>query len=157
MDQEISRIGVVFIDVDQLIFFNDRYGHHQGDEALEEIAHIIAHEVPPSCAVTRIGGEEFLILLPEFNMVEVVSVAEIIRKKVKNSFLSLPKLSRLCSFDFTVCIRIETSLTVTCAIAFYPQHGKTLSAILEAADNAMYEGAKQLGGNRIVLVGNLVS
>ena len=155
IDQGISQIGVVLIDVDQLILFNDRYGHHQGDKALKEIAYIIAHEVPPSCVVTRIGGEEFLIFLPDLDLTEVVAVAERIRKRVENLFLSLPKRGRICSSDFTICTGIETSLTLTCAIAFYPQHGKALSKIIEAADNAMYEGAKQLGGNRIALVGHL--
>ncbi|HEY9749742.1 MAG TPA: diguanylate cyclase, partial [Allocoleopsis sp.] len=65
VDQGTSRIGVVLIDIDQLILFNDRYGHHQGDEALEKIAYIIDHEVPPGFEANRIGGEEFLILLPD--------------------------------------------------------------------------------------------
>ncbi|MBW4486176.1 MAG: GGDEF domain-containing protein [Trichocoleus desertorum ATA4-8-CV12] len=155
IEQGIPQIGIVLIDVDQLILFNDKYGHHKGDEALEEIVHIIAHEVPPSCEANRVGGEEFLILLPELDLTEVVSVAEAIRKRVETSFLDLPKRSRLCSFDFSVCTRIETSLTITCAIAFYPQHGKMLSEILEVADKAMYEGAKQLGGNKTALAGNV--
>ena len=91
INQGISQIGLVLIDVDQLILFNDRYGHHKGDKALEEIAHIIRHEVLPNCAVTRIGGEEFLLLLSELDLAEVVSVAEAIRKRVETSFLSLPK------------------------------------------------------------------
>jgi diguanylate cyclase (GGDEF)-like protein len=156
--QGVSQMGIILIDIDQFILFNDRHGHQQGDEVLEEIAHLIAHEVPSGCATNRIGGDEFLTLLAELDLAAVVSVAEKIRKKVENSFLSLPMGGCLCSLDWTLCTSIEkTSLTVTCAIAFYPQHGKTLSTILEAADNAMYEGAKQLGGNRIALVGDLMS
>ncbi len=153
INQNFSLIGILLIDVDRFICFNDKYGHQEGDEVLEKIAQIIAEEVSFKGESCRIGGDEFLALFPNLELSEIVATAEKIRARVKKKFLNLPITGRLCSFDFTVCTKTETSLTVTCSVAFYPQHGKNLIAVLKAADDAMYEGAKQLGGNRIALAG----
>lgn len=57
--------GVIVTDVDDFKGFNDRYGHHAGDRALVQLARFLANQVRPDDAVVRLGGDEFLLVLPD--------------------------------------------------------------------------------------------
>ncbi len=58
-----SKFGIILIDIDGFIYFNDRYGHNVGDEKLKEIAKLICQNLPDGIDVFRTGGDEFLIII----------------------------------------------------------------------------------------------
>ncbi|WP_293124577.1 diguanylate cyclase [Microcoleus sp. bin38.metabat.b11b12b14.051] len=65
------QFGIILIDIDGFIYFNDRYGHIEGDEKLKQIAKLICQNLPDGIDVFRAGGEEFIIIA-NLKMAEVV-------------------------------------------------------------------------------------
>jgi len=59
-----SLTGLIVIDMNNLKFLNDKHGHHIGDEALKGLALEVKNKAGPDCVVTRIGGDEFGVVLP---------------------------------------------------------------------------------------------
>ncbi len=129
-----QRFAVIFHDLDKFKPVNDDYGHQIGDLLLIEVARRIKHCVREVDTVARIGGDEFVILLPIIKETQVViNVAERIHLALLQPF----KIQ-----NFT--INISTSM----GIAIYPEHGLNEEILLINADNAMYF-AKQNGRNKI--------
>lgn len=154
VEEGSDRFAIVFIDIDGLIHYNDKYGHLQADELIKQLAQLISQQIPPNSKAFRIGGDEFVILLVEANTTEVMTIAETIRKLTENQFSQM--IVELFSIYTTsessfVSPKYESSFTISCGIAFYPDNGNELNTLLAAADNAMYEKAKRLGGNKVVL------
>ncbi len=154
VEEGSKRFAIVLIDIDRLIHYNDKYGHLQADEFIKQLAQLISQQIPANSTAFRIGGDEFVILLIEANTTEVTSVAETIRKLTENQFSQI--VVELISFytisETTFVLPTSTSsFTISCGIAFYPDNGDELNTLLAAADNAMYEKAKRLGGNKVAL------
>ncbi|MBW4497280.1 MAG: GGDEF domain-containing protein [Oscillatoria princeps RMCB-10] len=145
------QISVLLIDIDGLAWANQNFGFFEADKFIQQIPKIIS-SVCPNSEVFRIGGDEFALLM-EVNLQTAAEMAEQIRKRVEVEF-SNQKLSRPVRLAGSESpTYVDVSLTVSCALALYPQHGTTLDSLLQAADLAMYREAKQLGGNRVTLVG----
>lgn len=130
-----STYSLIALDVDRFKQINDHWGHEAGDKVLVEIANIMRDTVRDIDCVSRIGGEEFLILLPAMNMDTAEQVAERIRRRIEqHQFWLNPR-------DF---IMITASLGVA-------QKAETDTCIQETqhkADAALYQ-AKQAGRNRV--------
>lgn len=131
-------VAVFMLDIDHFKSINDRYGHGIGDEVLVEVGRRIKQSVRPYEGLGRLGGEEFLVVLPEVDGDSASSIAERIR-------------SRIC--ERPVVGREDLSLTVTASIGIAimaDPASKTLSndALIEVADRALYR-AKAAGRNRI--------
>jgi len=127
-------LSLIICDLDQFKSVNDRLGHAAGDAALRTVAARIAASVRSIDAVSRIGGEEFAVQLPEASAMEAYVVAERIRKGILQEFA-----------DHAV------ALTISCGVA--SQEGPLDGAdLLEDADAAMYR-AKALGRNCTVVEG----
>ena len=150
-------LTLILIDVDGFIWFNDKYGHHVGDRLLADIGEIIARIIPSNYEAFRSGGEEFVILTIQTEPKEVVKIAELIRRNLAEKYSNFVITRRIFSSDFSVAISIETSPSITCSIVFYPKHGRDLSHLLKVATDVMYEGAKQLGGNKVAIAGERVA
>jgi len=71
------------IDLDQFKRYNDTHGHQEGDRALIEAAKAIGSVVRNTDLVARYGGEEFLVLLPEANHKDAMTIAERIRRAIQ--------------------------------------------------------------------------
>jgi diguanylate cyclase (GGDEF)-like protein len=155
--QPENQFSLMLIDVDRLIWFNDKYGHLEGDNLLATIGQIIDRVIPSSYEAFRSGGEEFVILTAQTDRQEVVGIAELIRRNVAEKHSAFLFRTTMCSYDCTVSTYIETSPSVTCSIVFYPKHGQDLIHLLKVAKNVMYEGAKQLGGNKVAIAGEKVT
>ncbi len=120
--------GVLSIDIDHFLAFNHEYGHRAGDDALVGFAHRLVEAVCGDGELFRIGGEEFLALLPGATLEVACAVAERVCERVRNEpFLPEGGASAL-----------TTSIGVACA----PWHGATVEAVWTAADTAMYESKK---------------
>ncbi|MCX8075586.1 MAG: diguanylate cyclase [Aquificaceae bacterium] len=132
MNRQSLSISLIMLDVDNFKKINDTYGHNVGDEVLRSLAGIIRKSVRSYDLVVRWGGEEFLVLLPDTDAQEAVSIAERVRSSVEAfSMEGIPK--------FTVSIGV-TSYRVE----------DTVESFIERADNALYL-AKSKGKNCVVV------
>jgi len=134
--RENELLALMFIDLDRFKPVNDNYGHAVGDQLLKEVALRLLDCVRESDTVSRIGGDEFVILLPTIvGQQDAVLVAE----KVLQS-LSEP-------FDLS-----DLSLSISCSIgiAIFPGHGDNKILLTKHADIAMYH-AKHGGRNNALV------
>ena len=131
-----THMALMFIDLDKFKPINDELGHHVGDLLLKDASERMAHAVRKSDTVARIGGDEFLVLLP---LIDAPQDALRIAEKVRTS-LNLP---------FQIAgTRLAISSSI--GIAIYPQHGTTEEELIQKADFAMYY-AKASGANQVAL------
>ena len=130
-------LSVIMLDVDNFKAFNDRFGHEAGDAVLVELGTLLRQSVRGEDAVSRYGGEEFVVLLPGADQNVALRRAETIREKVGSltvDYHSQP-LGRI---------------TISAGIAVFPLHAKDPIALVRAADQAMYT-SKRNGRNRASL------
>lgn len=126
-----GSIGVMFIDLDHFKHINDSLGHLVGDEILKKIASYLKETVRQGDVVSRQGGDEFTIFLPDIDREDVGLVAERIIKKLAEP---------------VVLEHIEFYVTPSIGISMYPEDGKTVEELMKNADAAMYL-AKKYGRN----------
>jgi diguanylate cyclase (GGDEF)-like protein len=137
--REASAVSVLMLDLDHFKRFNDDFGHDAGDTALREAATVFVESVRTSDVVSRVGGEEFLVLLPGASLEATLRKSEAIREKLKGLEL-LHRGRRL------------PPMTFSAGAATFPANGDTPEALLRAADTALYE-AKRAGRDRTVAAG----
>lgn len=134
-----TPLSVIYLDLDHFKGVNDSVGHPAGDQVLKAVADAIKHEVRADDLVSRFGGDEFTILLPETNAEDVVYTAERVRRRVTSLIVTVKTDSGSATVDELSC----SIGTATC-----PEAGPTLEALLQAADAALYK-AKDSGRNAI--------
>ncbi len=127
-----SKIGVIFLDLDRFKTVNDSLGHDIGDDLLIAVANTLLQEIRQQDAVGRLGGDEFLFLVPANGLSDVVVLAERIIE-------ALAKPYTIEGYE----IRTNASL----GIAMYPDNGEDADILMRSADLAMYR-AKSDGANR---------
>lgn len=120
-----SGLSLVFLDLDHFKQYNDAYGHSAGDLLLQELVHAWKHALRPSDLLARIGGEEFVLLLPDMNADRSLPVVERLRKLVP--------YGQTCSAGVAVYLS-----------------GDSADSLIGRADDALYE-AKNSGRDRIVV------
>lgn len=129
-------VCVLYFNIDNLKLINETYGHSVGDQLLKLIAERLDVNARASSTVARIGGDEFVILLPDLRRQEdYVRVAEKTRE-----VMSMP-------FDI---VSPPIYVTFSIGICFYPDHGDTLAALIKNANHAMNQ-AKGIGPNQYQL------
>ncbi len=126
--------SIGMIDIDHFKRCNDEYGHLAGDAVLREVAERLKFSVREVDMVARYGGEEFCVILPETTKKLAVIVAERLRKSVESAEVK------------TFEEKINTTISI--GIATYPENGKDVTSLIEAADTALYK-AKHKGRNRV--------
>jgi diguanylate cyclase (GGDEF)-like protein len=128
-------VSVIMADVDHFKEFNDRFGHDAGDLVLKRIAETIRTSVRKGDVVCRYGGEEFLVLLHSADVTVARARAEAIQAAVKTlsvSFRGQPL----------------ASVTMSFGIATFPDHADDGTALVTAADAALY-AAKHAGRDQV--------
>lgn len=128
-----AQHSVLLLDIDHFKAYNDHYGHMMGDQALMRVSAAIRNAVRSRDIVTRYGGEEFLVLLPQCDLNNAILTAERIRQQVYD--LKIPHM-----FNASVA----THVTVSIGIA--PLEDNDIDAAIQMADKALYE-AKNQGRN----------
>lgn len=128
------NLSVIMLDIDHFKEVNDNYGHFIGDHVLKKIALFLQRKIRDTDAAGRLGGEEFLVVLPKAIMSSALTVAERIREN-----LATTKMKNLIGDVF--------SITVSQGVASY-KPGDSVSSLISRADDAMYS-AKQNGRNRV--------
>ncbi|WP_414732873.1 diguanylate cyclase [Acetobacterium carbinolicum] len=124
--------SVVFIDLDYFKEINDTYGHVFGDVVLKSFVKEFKTSFRPADQISRYGGDEFLLLLPETDVVEAFRVVERIRQQFQAKAFNTPINSR------------KVHVTFSAGIAEFHGEDKTLEDILEEADRQLYR-AKERG------------
>ena len=128
-----TLVGVLFLDLDRFKEINDSLGHSAGDRILKAVAARLQSIAGPSDTVSRLGGDEFTVVLED--LVSAEAAFEVARKL-------------LASFATPLVIddRSEISITPSVGISLYPAHGLAPTDLLKHADSAMYQ-AKANGRN----------
>ena len=130
-----GSISLALIDVDRFKQVNDRLGHQAGDAVLKEVARRIAGEVRASDIVGRLGGDEFIILLPTSNWHQVREICD----RVVNAVSARP--IELASGE-------SLATAISCGVARH-RPGLNAEGLIHEADVALYD-AKRSGRNRVV-------
>lgn len=123
-------VGVVVIDLDRFKHINDEHGHGIGDAVLRDVAYRIRKELRAYDLAYRLGGEEFLVLLPGADVGDAVEIAETLRVAIEEDQGSLPP----CSASFGVSASVPGRFDY--------------EAVFEVADGALY-AAKAAGRNTV--------
>lgn len=129
-----SALAVIMIDLDKFKSINDEHGHDVGDAVLRETADVLRLTTRRGDVVTRLGGEEFLVICPGSDVSRATLLAERIRSAVEQHML------RHGSFQGYV--------TVSAGVAALENHDQTLDSLLKVADRRVY-AAKAAGRNRV--------
>lgn len=127
-------LAIILFDADNFKSVNDNYGHDIGDKALIELARISKAQMRKSDLVGRVGGEEFLIILPETTLEQATEIAERLVNSTAKSDLS--------------GIAANFGMTISAGVAVQ-ENDKSFSDLLQRADKALYQ-AKSEGRNRTV-------
>ena len=132
VERRQSHGALLFFDLDEFKYINDTFGHRAGDSMLIRVAGEVHALVRRNEIISRIGGDEFAVLLPDASEAEATHLAE----RIIRAIAQIP-------FRFEgQNLRLTTSL----GIAHYPQHGANAEELVSHADAAMYQ-AKEAGKN----------
>ncbi len=130
-------ISVVMLDIDFFKKINDSYGHHVGDQVLQELVRRLNASMRFFDLVVRLGGEEFAVIMPETPYAAAMNAGERLRAAVANSpfVINDPKL--------------ELNVTMSVGIAGSDEGQETSEVLFRKADAALYK-AKETGRNKVV-------
>ena len=126
-----TPLAVLYVDLDRFRNVNESLGHNVGDTLLVEVTHRLLQAVDDGVTVSRNGGDEFTVLLPEADADDAAHTAQKL----------LDALSRPISLNGQQLV-----MPASIGIATFPADGQDVDALLQASDLAMYR-AKQAGGN----------
>lgn len=139
LDEEIKRcerygttFSIAIYDLDDFKAINDTYGHGTGDAVLQQMTALVSDVLRDTDLHVRLGGEEFLIIMPGVNAEEAQQAMERVRESVAQNAFTEHQLT----------------VTLSAGIASYVEPSGT--RLLDRADKAMYQ-AKQAGRNRVVI------
>jgi len=140
MVREQGIISLILCDIDFFKFYNDNYGHQEGDECLQRVASAINSPLKrPTDMAARYGGEEFVIILPNTDSEGAASIAEEIREEIIQ--LKIPHAHSKVDQYVTLSLGVSTAT---------PNQGLSAEILIKNADKALYE-AKEQGRNRVVV------
>lgn len=127
----VSKLSVIMLDIDDFKFINDTFGHLVGDKVLHDVAQIINEAIRGFDLVGRYGGEEFLVVLPNTEMIKARLVAQRI-------------VAMIADYNFD----IEKKVTISAGVASYEKNDD-LNSIIDRADKRLIQ-AKRTGKNKVV-------
>jgi diguanylate cyclase len=135
LSTRIQNLSLLYIDIDYFKKINDTYGHYEGDFVLKELGIILKNYTRSYDTVSRNGGEEFTVLLPDCNLNRAIEIAERIRKSVEEN-------------EFTLTSGEVTKLTISIGVSSYRDTTNDPFLLIEDADKALYR-AKKSGRNKV--------
>lgn len=128
--------SLVLFDIDHFKRLNDSYGHRAGDEVIRQVAEVTRQMARETDLAGRYGGEEFVVLLPDTDLVGASQFAERLRGRIAQLVIDHEGTSLSCTVSIGIaCIHAETT---------------GYNRLIEEADQALYQ-AKSTGRNRITL------
>lgn len=143
LEEELSRaqrygrpLSLILMDIDNFKAFNDLHGHPAGDRLLHDVSQLLKDSLRGVDIPARYGGEEFVVVCPETQRDQAVVLAERLR-------------ATIAAADFEIGEGQPVRITVSMGVAAFPLDAQAKSALVDAADKALYE-AKRSGKNRVV-------
>lgn len=130
-------VSVTIVDIDHFKRINDTHGHDAGDAVLREFSARLASNVRPSDFACRLGGEEFVVIMPRTTGDVACLAAERLRRHICAAPFRVPGMSE------------PLDVTVSAGVACTEGPDDTADALLKRADEALYE-AKRAGRNRVI-------
>lgn len=144
VNTELSRslrhnlpMSIIMLDIDHFKRINDSYGHGQGDHVLIQVAEVLTRNTRQYDSVARIGGEEFIILLPDTSIAQAKLMAEKLRRKI-------------AEHDYKVQVNDSIEVTASFGVTERESEKDNWLKILERADNGLYQ-AKSAGRNTVIV------
>ncbi|WP_102401111.1 bifunctional diguanylate cyclase/phosphohydrolase [Haloimpatiens massiliensis] len=131
-----ENLSIIFLDIDYFKYYNDLYGHQNGDKVLEKIGSILRDNVREKDVVARYGGEEFAVIMPKTVEEVAMQVAEKIRLAVENYKFQGEENQP------------NGNLTVSIGVSSFPDKAKNDLELLKSVDDALYR-AKFFHKNRV--------
>jgi len=131
---ENKDFSMIIFDIDYFKKVNDTYGHYVGDCLLKELSKLISTQISKNDILGRFGGEEFLLLIDDTSSLNIIKIANRIRKIVEDEVFVLDNQS------------ISITISMGCTVCIYKENFET---IYKRADEALYE-AKNDGRNKVV-------
>ncbi|ABB05776.1 GGDEF domain-containing protein [Burkholderia lata] len=131
-----APFSLLALDLDHFKAINDSYGHQAGDQVLQRFVDKCVDAIRPYDGVARVGGEEFMVLLPQAALDTAQSIGERIRAAIAGA-------------PFEAGIGEPIKVTVSVGASEFGRDGETIDAILRKADERLYR-AKHLGRNQVV-------
>ncbi|RQQ73149.1 GGDEF domain-containing protein [Burkholderia stagnalis] len=145
VEAEIARakrngapFSLLALDLDHFKAINDSYGHQAGDQVLQRFVKKCVDAVRPFDGVARVGGEEFMVLLPQ----AALETARLIGERIRAAIAGTP---------FEAGIGKPIAVTVSVGVSEFGRDGETIDAMLRKADERLYR-AKHQGRNQVVAV-----
>lgn len=132
-------LSIILIDIDNFKLYNDTNGHLKGDELLRSFGGILKKQVRSVDFICRIGGEEFMVILPETDYTTGLRIAEGLRKAVEN--YSFPNGDSQPGGSLTISLGVASSI----------KGEKDPLKLIKTADDALYQ-AKRNGRNKIGII-----
>lgn len=133
-----KELSIIMCDIDKFKNVNDKYGHLEGDELLTKFVEILKKNIKKKDTISRFGGEEFIIVLPETTKEAASKVAETLRKIIeKTEFNVIGHIT--ASFGVSSFNELEKGLSIDAYI----------EDLTKEADRRLYEAKKQ-GRNRVI-------
>jgi len=132
-----EAVSIMVVDIDHFKRLNDTYGHHVGDAVLRDFAVRLGTNTRPSDFACRMGGEEFVVIMPRTTGDIGCLAAERLRRSICASPFVVPGVGH------------PLEVTVSIGVAASEETDETVDALLKRADEALYE-AKNAGRNRVI-------
>ncbi|OWZ84865.1 diguanylate cyclase [Natranaerobius trueperi] len=131
-----SEVSLILADMDYFKFYNDSFGHTQGDRLLKEVGQIIDQTVPTDCTPARYGGDEFAIILPGYTDIKAKEIAEKIRLVVEQtSFYGEKHIP-------------HNNITISLGVSSTKHNSRNSRYLIDAADKALYN-SKYTNNNKV--------
>jgi len=141
-DKELNRakrygqhLAIVILDLHRLKEVNDRHGHLRGDQMLQLAATTLRKTLRAADFAFRIGGDEFVLLLPQTDTEQAVTLCRRVRSLYESDVVSL---------------KLEVGVTLDFGVAVHPQDGDQKSDLLRTADERLYELKRSGHAPRVV-------
>jgi len=126
-----TPLSLAYIDIDNFKRFNDRLGHSEGDKLLRSVATVVSKRIRKIDVFARIGGDEFVLLLPDTAQAGALSAMQKVEQAITEEVRTSP-----------------LPIMLSVGVATFASPPSSVDAMLQKADQLMYQ-SKQLGRNRI--------
>lgn len=141
--EEQRSFGLLMLDIDHFKHYNDRLGHVQGDEALRSLSEICVTNRLPDEEVARYSGEEFAIVLPDYDLEQAIVKAESLRGTIADA--PIPGKDLMPGKKFTVSV----------GVVAYPEMADNKKDLLMLVDDALFKG-KFSGRNKVTIYSSVL-
>lgn len=133
-----TEFCLLMMDIDHFKRYNDTYGHAAGDQVLVRFAQVLGRLIRPVDILSRYGGEEFVLIVPQVSLDQAREMAEAIRQTISQEI-----------FQFGPDATMQERVTVSIGLSQFPKEATTASQLLRVADYRLYQ-AKEGGRNRVI-------